>query len=132
MSTEFNYVVKLDTTSVMGSLAEVRNQIGMAFGGAGGGSTGGMMAGLERGIMSGFGRTHGDPAMAYDPHYGQVHASTTRGQENAVASHGLAAAEAMRPPGVSAYEYAMGLHSNAIDRQQNARHQAKMAAQSTF
>lgn len=135
MSTEFNYVVKLDTTSVMGSLAEVRNQVGMAFGGMGGGGGGAgtqMMRGLEKGLMSGFGRTHTDPGMAYDPHYGQVHATTTRGQEKAVANHGLAAAEAMRPPGVSAYEYAMGVHGNAIDRQNGARRDATMAAQSTF
>jgi hypothetical protein len=133
MSTEFNYVVKLDTTSVMGSLAEVRNQVGMAFGGMGGGGAGTqMMKGLERGMLSGFGRTHTDPAMAYDPHYGQVHATTSMNQEKAVARYGLAAAEALRPPGVGAGEYAMGVHSNAIDRQQGARHDAKMAAQSTF
>lgn len=132
MSTEFNYVVKLDTTSVMGSLAEVRSQVGMAFSGMGGGASGGMMRGLERSVGSMFGQTHTDPAMAYDPNYGQVMASTSRAQEQAVAQHGLSAAQAMRPPGVSAYEYAMGAHGNAIDRQNSARQDAKLAAQSTF
>lgn len=132
MSTEFNYVVKLDTTSVMGSLAEVRSQVGMAFGGMGGGASGGMMRGLERSVGSMFGQTHTDPAMAYDPNYGQIFATTSRAQEDAVSRYGLAAAEAMRPPGVSAYEYAMGAHGNAIDRQQGARREASLAAQSTF
>lgn len=137
MATEFNYVVNVDTTRVMGAMSEVRSQMGMALGGvpsqfAPTGPMAQMMAGLESRAGSILGRTHTDPGMAYNPHYGQVHATTTAEQEAAVARHGLAAAEAMRPPGVSAYEYAAGVHENAIERQQQARNAARNAAQSTF
>lgn len=137
MATEFNYVVNVDTTRVMGAMSEVRSQMGMALGGVPSqfspqSAMGQMMSGLERGVMRGFGITHTDPAMAYNPNYGQVFAGTSHAQEQAVVQHGLAAAQAMRPPGVSAYEFAMGAHGNAIDRQQRATHAAKVAAQSTF
>jgi hypothetical protein len=136
VATEFNYVVNVDTTRVMGAMSEVRSQMGMALGGPGGFGAGPamsrMMASLETGLVGGFGRTHTDPEMSYTPHYGQVHATTSMAQEQAVQRFGLAAAQAMRPPGVSAYEYAMGVHGNAIERQQEARHSAKIAAQSAF
>lgn len=155
MSTEFNYVARLDTTQIMSGIAEIRSQVGMAFASPtgfqspamsiqGGGFSGmnnvasasaaqfqQMFAGMSAG-QSMFGGTHTNPAMAYSPHYGMNQAETSLQEEWQVHRGGLAAAAAMKPPGVSAGAYAIGVESNFINRQLEANHAASMAAQSSF
>lgn len=155
MSTEFNYVARLDTTQIMSGIAEIRSQVGMAFASPtgfqspamslGGGGFSGMnnvssaigsqfqqmFAGMGQ-SQGMFGGTHTNPAMAYSPHYGMNQAQTSLEQEWQIHRGGLAAAAGTRPPGVSASEYALGVESNFINRQLDANHAAKMAAQSAF
>jgi hypothetical protein len=168
MATEFNYVVNVDTTRVMGAMAEVRSQVGMAlgsptgFGGPAAGLPGGgfgvgladvsggisagvaqMAAGFARGpgFMGGlpgmiagssFGGTFTNPAMAYTPHYGAIQAETSLGQEWLLHRYGMPAAQLLKPPGVSAAEYSIGVEKNFIDRQLEAGHQAAMGARTAF
>jgi len=148
MATEFNYVVNVDTTRVMGAMSEVRSQIGMALGGAtgfagvggltGGGSdfSGGASAAFGR-MMGGMGGgfkfgTFTNEAMSYMPHHGMVQAHTTLEQERAVNQGGVAAAAQFKPPGVSSAEFAMGVQSNFVDRNITAKYEANVAARSSF
>lgn len=153
MATEFNYVVNLDTSRVMGQMAEVRSQVGMSLGapsgmGAGdfsGGVASGfaqMASGLQRppAFMSGlqgaifgsnFGGTYTNSAMAYTPHYGMVQAETNLHQEWLVHRYGMPAANLFKPPGVSGFEYAMGSEKNYIDRRMEAERGAFTAMRST-
>jgi hypothetical protein len=155
VSTEFNYVARLDTTQIMSGIAEIRSQVGMAFASPtgfqspamsiqGGGFSGmnnvasasaaqfqQMFSGMSAG-QSMFGGTHTNPAMAYSPHYGMNQAETSLQEEWQVHRGGLAAAAAMKPPGVSAGAYAIAVESNFVNRQLEANHAASMAAQSSF
>lgn len=155
MSTEFNYVARLDTTQIMSGIAEIRSQVGMAFASPtgfqspamsiqGGGFSGmnnvasasaaqfqQMFSGMSAG-QSMFGGTHTNPAMAYSPHYGMNQAQTSLQEEWQVHRGGMAAAAAMKPPGVSAAAYAAAVEGNFINRQIDANHAASMAAQSAF
>lgn len=154
MSTDLNYVARVDTTNVMSSVAEIRSQIGMAFSSptgfaapsmaiAGGGFSGmnnvssGVSAQFQN-MFAGFGPsssmfgTHTNPAMALSPHYGMNMAQTSLEEEWRVHRGGLAIAQQMKPPGVSAASYALGVEANFINRQLDANHAATMAAQSTF
>lgn len=155
MASEFNYVVNVDTSRVMGAMAEVRSQVGMAFGapGTAGGAIGAapaptagamvvgaaaagyriMQAGFNQGMdaLTGYSRTHTSPAIAYSPHFGMIQATTNLAQERQIAEGGLAAAARMRPPGVSPFEYAMGVHTNAIERQVEGGYQAFAAGRAT-
>lgn len=154
MSTDLNYVARLDTTQIMSGIAEIRSQVGMAFASPtgfasaamsmrGGGFTGMSDAssgiGTQmQGMMGGFGQspgmfgTHTNPAMALSPHYGMNQAQTTLEEEWRVHSGGLAIAQQMKPPGVSAASYALGVESNFIGRQLDANHAAAMAGQSAL
>ena len=154
MSTDLNYVARVDTTNVMSSVAEIRSQIGMAFSSptgfaapsmaiAGGGFSGmnnvssGVSAQFQN-MFAGFGPsssmfgTHTNPAMALSPHYGMNMAQTSLEEEWRVHRGGLAIAQQMKPPGVSAASYALGVEANFINRQLDANHAATMAAQSTL
>ena len=147
MATEFNYVVNVDTTRVMGAMAEVRSQVGMAFGAPGGGGPapggGGFVAGAASagyGMMErGFGRgmdamfgTHTDPGIANNPHYGMIQATTNLQQERQIREGGLQAAATMRPPGVSGYEYAIGVQENAAERRVESNYQAFSAGRAAL
>lgn len=155
MSTDLNYVARLDTTQIMSGIAEIRSQVGMAFSAptgfaspaasiGGGGFSGmnnvaagvsaqfqNMFAGFGP-VQSMFGGTFTNPAMALNPHYGMVQAQTSLEEEWGIHRGGLAAAQQMKPPGVSAATYALGVESNFINRQLDASHGAAMAAQSAF
>jgi len=154
VSTDLNYVARLDTTQIMSGIAEIRSQVGMAFASPtgfasaamamrGGGFTGmndasSGIATQMQGMLGGFGQTpgmfgtHTNPAMALNPHYGMNQAQTTLEEEWRVHSGGLAIAQQMRPPGVSAASYALGVESNFIGRQLDANHAAAMAGQAAF
>lgn len=152
MATEFNFVAKLDKSQIMSGLSEIRSQVGMSLGSATGfsspamGISGGgadfsagvsqsaqmMFAGLQQTPNmggSGFGGTFTNPAMAYSPHYGAVQATTSLEQEWAVHRGGMAAAQMMKPPGVSAGAYGLGMEQAFISRQVEASDAAKMAGQ---
>lgn len=148
MATEFNYVANIDTTRVMGAVAEIRSQIGMAFSsptgfasaatallGSGTDASGGaasaarqMMAGFGRFTPNMFGGTFTNAAMAYTPHYGMIQAQTTLAQELRVHRGGLEEAAKMAPPGVAPAEYFLGSEKNLIGRQVEAAHNARFAA----
>lgn len=150
MTTEFNYVARLDTTQIMSGLAEIRSQVGMAFGSptgfqspamsiAGGGSdfSSGvaqhaqqMFAGLQS--PPSFGGTFTNPAMAYSPHYGMIQAETSLDQEWRVHRGGIEAALAMKPPGVGAGTYALGVEQNFIARQLEASDAAATASRQSL
>ncbi|MFQ5352665.1 MAG: hypothetical protein ACE5D3_06295, partial [Candidatus Binatia bacterium] len=150
MATEFNYVANIDTTRIMGAVAEIRSQIGMALGSAtgfagravgiaGGGFAGdpsataaNMLPGFGRFTPNMFGGTFTNAAISYTPHYGAMVATTSFGQEQRVFQGGLGAAAKMAPPGVSPAEYFIGSETNRINRDIEARHQAQFAARSTF
>ncbi|MBW2691017.1 MAG: hypothetical protein JRE57_00105 [Deltaproteobacteria bacterium] len=151
MATEFNYVANIDTTRIMGAVAEIRSQLGMALGSAtgfgspaagivGGGAGGGgapyaaqqMLAGFGNFTPSMFGGTFTNSAMAYTPHYGMMQAQSTFAQERQIHQGGLAAAARAAPPGVAAADHFMAIESNLINRQIDAKHQAQFAASSTF
>ena len=78
-------------------------------------------------VQSMFGGTFTNPAMALNPHYGMVQAQTSLEEEWGIHRGGLAAAQQMKPPGVSAATYALGVESNFINRQLDASHGAAMA-----
>lgn len=159
MPTEFNIRATLDESAIMPQLTNIRSQIGMALSsptgfqdpsmgiagsGAGafsdfsGGAVSGfrqMMAGFSQGGFlggAGFGGTFTNSNMAYTPHYGAIQANTSIAQEWQNHRYGLAAAEQMRPPGVSAANYFLAVEKNHIDRQMEARDQAASQARASF
>jgi len=147
VATEFNYVVNVDTSRVMGAMSEVRSQMGQSMmpqgptgvGAVVGGAAAGMGAmtnALVRypvsGRYAGLYNTFTDPAMAYTPHYGAVTASTTPGMERLVDREGLDAAQRLRPPGVSAADFYREVQGNRIERENEAKHQAFSAARTTL
>lgn len=139
MATELNFTARLDTSQFLSQIDQARTQFNLAFGG-GGGVAGGigqqfqqMVSGLSASPqISGFGQTFTNPAIAYSPFFGAVQATSQLDQEWAVHRHGYTAAMMMKPPGVSAATYAMGLEGNFADRQIDARHDAISAGRSTL
>lgn len=143
---ELNFTARLDTSQFLSQIDQARTQFGLAFGpmglGPGPGGVGGMVSsqfqqmflGLQAPALggSGFGQTFTNPAIAYSPFYGAAQATTSLEQEWLVNRYGLAAAERMKPPGVSASDYALGVEKNYINRQLEATHEANMAARAGF
>lgn len=130
MSTEFNYVVNVDTSRVMGAMSEVRSQMGMALGSPSGFSTfsdafAGGRAGMAQ-MMDGFRGAHSAAAAAFS------NAHTTADQEAQIAQGGVGAAYGMRPPGTSAAAFAMSVMENRVERESMAMHEGTSAAVSTF
>ena len=154
MSTEFNYVARLDTSQIMSGLSEIRSQVGMTLGGAagfGGGALsqtnfgGGAATGMSQMMSSfsggfgtpGLGGTFTDSAMSYSPHYGMQGAITTLAQEGLI-THGGGGRTGMEwagrfaPPGVGAGEFAFAAMGNNIDRSIQFREAASLAGQSAL
>ena len=154
MSTEFNYVARLDTSQIMSGLSEIRSQVGMTLGGAGGfgGGTlsqtnfgGGASMGMSQMMNSfaggfgtpGLGGTFTDPAMAYSPHYGMQGAATSLQQEGLIMNGGggrtgMEWAGRFAPPGVSAGEFAFAAFGNNLDRSIQSREAASLAGGSAL
>ncbi len=146
MATELNFTARLDTSQFLSQVDQARTQFGLAFGpmgmGAGPGGVGGMISSQFQQMFAGmgapslggggFGQTFTNPAMAYTPFYGAIQANTSLQQEWLVNRYGLEAAQRMKPPGVSATDYALGVEKNSIQRQLDATHDANMAARSGF
>jgi hypothetical protein len=130
---DIKLTASLDKTNVMSGIHELRSQLGMALASATGFNNAAMALGGTPNLGgAGFGGTHTNAAMSYTPHYGAIQASTSLQQEWQVGRYGLAAAQQLKPPGVSAGTYAMGAMSNAIDRDIQARQQSQMAARAAF
>lgn len=154
MSTEFNYVARLDTSQIMSGLSEIRSQVGMVLGGQGGfgggplsatNFGGGAASGINQMVGSfaggfgtpGQGGTFTDAAMSYSPHYGMQGASTTLEQEGLImkggrGQTGMEWAGRFAPPGVSAGEFAFAAMGNSIDRQIQSREAASLAGQAAL
>ena len=124
MATEFNYVVNVDTTRVMGAMHEVRSQMGMALGSPSGMGMGDVMAGVTGGLRQMFNMPHLQPL----PPGG----FSTPDIEKRIQQGGIAAAVELRPPGVSAATFATAVESNRITRNLEASHAARMAGEAAF
>ena len=128
MSTEFNYVARLDTSQIMSGLSEIRSQVGMALGG-GGGFGGGPFSATNFGGPA----SSAVEEMIRSMPYGMQGAATSLPQEMAIfGAGGMAAAGRMAPPGVSAGEFAFAALSNNIERSIQAREAARMAGEAAF
>lgn len=120
MATELNFTARLDTSQFLSQIDQARTQFGLAFSGGGLGQQFQQMAAGLGNSQSAFGGTFTNPSIAYSPFFGAVQATTQLDQEWAVHRGGYTAAMMMKPPGVSAATYAMGVESNFIDRQIDA------------
>lgn len=154
MSTEYNYVVNLDTSRVMGQLSGLRSQVGMAIGGSPTGFagyaapptgfgnladvSGGISAGFQQmahgfgGVQSGFGGTFTNPAIALNPHYGAIQAETHVNEERRIMRFGARGATEFTPPGVNPTEYALAVQGNAIAREEEVAQAAWQHGRDAF
>src|SRR5579859_3624699 len=159
MATEFNYVVNVDQSRVMSSAVELSSTMQMALArgiqgaqlqaplagttltdAVGGAATGFNLMGADFArfpmAMPGMftpmvGGTFTNGAMAYTPHWGMQQAETSLQQEWLVDRYGLGAAQRLKPPGVGAVEFGMGVERNFVDRKIEAQHEAFSAARTT-
>lgn len=146
MSTEFNYVARLDTSQLMSGLSEIRSQVGMALGGAGGFGggpmsatdfAGGAGAGMSQMMASmgggGLGGTWSDPSIANIPHYGMRGAMSTLEQEGLLARPGgMAEIAKITPPGVAPGEFAFAIARNSVERSVQAEQAARFAGEAAI
>lgn len=148
---DININANLNTQGIMSELTAVRSQVGMALSsptgftapatglvGAGGAS------GFVRQMVEGFAvmpqqmaamgmhETFTNAAMAHNPHYGTIQASSQLEQEWQVRGGGIEAAQRLRPPGVSAVDYGMAVERNFIQRHQAAEEGREIAMRATI